>query len=122
MHSQPISAVVLETPFCSIRSMLTALYPQRWLPYRRLWPFLWNHWDSKTALRTLGMSLKPPKVLLLSGGRDEVVPASEADELELLCSELGLNIMRVNVQQALHNEVSLLAVKRRTDIVLIETS
>src|SRR5437667_2012901 len=37
-----IRSLILETPFTSIRDMLVALYPQRWLPYRYLWPFLWN--------------------------------------------------------------------------------
>ena len=44
-----IDGLILETPFTSIADMLTSLYPQRWLPYRYLVPFLWNWWDSKAA-------------------------------------------------------------------------
>lgn len=38
-----ITGLILETPFTGIKSMLLALYPQKWLPYQYLWPFLWNH-------------------------------------------------------------------------------
>lgn len=30
----PISCLILETPFTDVKSMLFALYPQKWLPYR----------------------------------------------------------------------------------------
>ncbi|KXJ91380.1 hypothetical protein Micbo1qcDRAFT_163082, partial [Microdochium bolleyi] len=33
-----LDSLILETPFTSIRDMLTVLYPQRWLPYQYLWP------------------------------------------------------------------------------------
>ena len=42
-----VDGLVLETPFTSIRAMLVAIYPQQWLPYRYLYPFLWNHWNSR---------------------------------------------------------------------------
>ena len=45
-HTVPIDALILETPFLSIRAMLETLYPQRWVPYKHLWPFLRNHLDS----------------------------------------------------------------------------
>jgi hypothetical protein len=103
----PISRLILETPFTSVRSMLTALYPQKWLPYRYLWPFLWNHWDSAVALRTLGNGNSPPKIFLLPGSRDEVVPPMEVDRLEGLCKEMGLPYERQDIAGALHNEVSI---------------
>ena len=37
-----IQGLILETPFSNIRSMLSAMYPQKWLPYGYLWPFLWT--------------------------------------------------------------------------------
>jgi alpha-beta hydrolase superfamily lysophospholipase len=37
-----IEGLILETLFLSVKSMLVALYPQRWLPYRYLWPLLRN--------------------------------------------------------------------------------
>lgn len=35
-----LRALILETPFTNVRDMLVALYPQKWLPYRYLYPFL----------------------------------------------------------------------------------
>lgn len=86
--------------------MLAALYPQKWLPYRYLWPFLWNRWDSEAALRTIATALTRPKILLLPGSRDEVVPSVESEKLEALCEELQLDFIRKDVEGALHNEAS----------------
>jgi len=103
----PVSSLILETPFVSIASMLTALYPQKWLPYRYLWPFLWNWWDSEKALRAIANSGKTlPDVLMLPSTRDEVVPPEAADELEALCKDLGFPTERRNIEGALHHEVS----------------
>ncbi|GAB7366588.1 hypothetical protein MBLNU230_g8574t1 [Neophaeotheca triangularis] len=117
----PIKALVLETPFTSIKSMLQNLYPQKWLPYRYLHPFLRNFWDLPMALGRIArcgtrgagsngnggdVSAKLPKVLLLAATRDEVVPAKHVSELEGLCQELGLWCERRNVVGALHNEAS----------------
>lgn len=49
----PLAGLILETPFTSIKDMLAAMYPQRWLPYRYLWPFLRSPWDNRAALREL---------------------------------------------------------------------
>jgi uncharacterized protein len=102
-----IASLILETPFTSISSMLVALYPQRWLPYRYLSPFLWNHWDTEAALRKIARSETKPDILLLPGTRDEVVPASEADRLEDICSQLRFNFRRKDIAGALHHEVSM---------------
>ena len=102
----PIAGLVLETPFTSVASMLVALYPQKWLPYRYLSPFLWNHWDSKAALRTIAGSGEVPRVLLLPATRDEVVPAEEADKLVRLCEELRVGCERKDVVGALHHEAT----------------
>lgn len=101
-----ITGLVLETPFSGIKSMLIALYPQKWLPYRYLWPLLWNHWDSEAALRRLSELDKRPRVLLLPATRDEVVPAEEADKLEKICQDLQMNFERRDVVGALHNEAT----------------
>ena len=107
-ESKPlIAGLVLETPFSGIKGMLIAMYPQKWLPYRYLSPFLWNHWDSETALRQIAAFSKPPKVLLVPGTRDEIVPAEEADKLEELCEELSLEHERKDVVGALHNETTI---------------
>lgn len=92
----PITGLIMETPFTSIKNMLIGLYPQKWLPYRYLWPFLWNHWDSELALRSIAESesenqkkatvdnkkekRKDLKVLILEATRDEVVPAGESSK------------------------------------------
>ncbi|RAK78984.1 alpha/beta-hydrolase [Aspergillus fijiensis CBS 313.89] len=49
----PITGLIMEAPSSSVKEMLISLYPQKWLPYRYLWPFLWNHWDSVLALRRM---------------------------------------------------------------------
>lgn len=54
-----ICGLVLETPFTSVRAMLGAIYPQKWMPYRYLWPFLRNHWDTVAALRRIGTTVPP---------------------------------------------------------------
>ena len=103
----PINDIILETPFVSIRQMLAAMYPQKWVPYRYLWPFLWNWWDSEAALRRIAASeaSKDLSILLLPAGQDEVVPAEQANDLEALCHQLGLRVERQDVANALHTEV-----------------
>ncbi|PSK53840.1 hypothetical protein B9Z65_7646 [Elsinoe australis] len=102
-----VARVILETPFVNMRRMLADLYPQKWLPYRHLWPFLRCAWDSEKALRRLEASGKRvPPILLLPATDDEVVPSAEADWLEDLCKVLRLHYRRVDVDGALHNEAS----------------
>lgn len=105
--SLTLGGIILETPFTSIKSMLLALYPQKWLPYQYLYPFLWNHWDSEVALRNLARAGKQPKMLLLSATRDEVVPPEEIQKLEGVCTELGMDYERKEVTGALHFEASI---------------
>lgn len=112
-----IYSLILETPFLSIRSMLTTLYPQKFLPYRYLWPFLRSTWDSETAIKKIAMAAtatatataapshpKPHprpingvsttmatpvfrKILILQAGKDEIVPAEQSRALERICRE-----------------------------------
>ncbi|KAI9817159.1 MAG: hypothetical protein M1827_001271 [Pycnora praestabilis] len=101
-----IQALILETPFTSVGSMLIALYPQKWLPYRYLGPFLRNWWDSEAALHqieSLSMGAKP-KILLLQSGQDELVPKEHGIALEDLCRHLGMDVDRKVVPGALHTE------------------
>ncbi|TGO92293.1 hypothetical protein BPOR_0006g00330 [Botrytis porri] len=102
--------LILETPFLGIKAMLETLYPQKWLPYRHLHPFLRNHLDSWKALgelheRTRESGLKPPQVLILQAGKDELVPELHGGILEKRCSDLALEVKREVIQSALHNEV-----------------
>ena len=110
----PIGGLVLETPFLSMRRMLASHYPQRWVPYRYLWPFLRSHWDSADALKRLGAAALPEKdggakraltVMVLDAGKDEVVPAGNAKELVHVAREAGLDVRWSRVERALHNGV-----------------
>ncbi|WZH39378.1 Alpha/Beta hydrolase protein [Fusarium acuminatum] len=101
-----VDGLILETPFTNVRAMLQALYPQKWLPYQYLWPFLWNHLDSWT---NLGMIAKrfpetPPGVYIVEAGKDELVPANHGEELLQRCRQVGLPVERQKVRGALHNE------------------
>jgi len=101
-----IDALLLETPFTSVENMLISLYPQRWLPYRYLGPFLWNHWDSPKALQTIRerQGAEMP-VLIATAGKDEVVPSDQGEELVRLCNDLDLDTRHHVVADALHTEV-----------------
>ncbi|OMP82567.1 Protein bem46 [Diplodia seriata] len=103
-----ICGIILETPFIGIKEMLLALYPQKWLPYRYLWPFLRNWWDNEGALRTIA-ALKGHQKLpiqIVTAARDEIVPESQAQYLYSLCEGLRLDVRRRNVLGALHNDVT----------------
>ncbi|KAL2824306.1 Alpha/Beta hydrolase protein [Aspergillus cavernicola] len=112
--SLPIKGLVLEAPISSIKDMLISLYPQKWLPYRYLWPFSWNNWDVGAAMEEMARhnsstkgkstSMKPPPILLMSAESDEVVPLWVADQLEDKARGLGLEIQRKNVKGAMHIE------------------
>lgn len=103
-----ISALILETPFLSIKTMLDTLYPQKWLPYRYLWPLLRNHLDNVKALgEILESRRKNMQTLILDAGKDELVPRSHGDLLEERCRTLGFRTTRHTVGGALHTEAIL---------------
>jgi fermentation-respiration switch protein FrsA (DUF1100 family) len=106
--SQSLQGLILETPFTSVSSMLLALYPEKWLPYRYLSRFLRSHWDSTVALQRIAGAEagRQPQVLLIAATRDEIVPAEEAEKLQRVCEEASLGFRRVNVIGALHNEAT----------------
>lgn len=115
-----LSRILLETPFHSIRSMLVTLYPQKWLPYRYLWPFLWNWWDSEHALRRIAQASQPPKILLVPAERDEIVPREQSDQLENVCKELKLDVQRKDVVGALHQDASFLPAGRKAIVQFLQ--
>ncbi|TKA80906.1 hypothetical protein B0A55_01681 [Friedmanniomyces simplex] len=103
----PVVGLIMETPFTSIKSMLLALYPQKWLPYRYLSPFLRSHWDSGAALRRIaGTGTERFRILLLPASRDEVVPPEEIQVLEKICQDLKLEYERKKILGALHTEAT----------------
>lgn len=99
--------VILETPFTNIRDMLVTIYPQKWLPYRYLWPFLRNQLDSWRALEQVSKQPRSqlPEIVILEAGNDELVPKSHGDVLEHRCRTLGFNVQRHVIKGALHTEV-----------------
>ena len=102
-----IFGLVLETPFVDLRSMLVVLYPQRFLPYRYLYPFLRSTWDSNGALQQVAAA-KPTrlqKILILQAGSDEVVPDGQAELLRHVCAEGGLDAELKVIKGALHTEI-----------------
>ncbi|KIW28282.1 uncharacterized protein PV07_07959 [Cladophialophora immunda] len=102
---QRFSGLLLETPFVDLKAILIALYPQKFLPYRYLAPFLRSTWDSKTALHQIGKSRPNMRVLILEAGNDEIVPPGQAAVLEQVCREEKLEVVRQTVAGALHTEV-----------------
>ncbi|GFF48340.1 protein bem46 [Aspergillus udagawae] len=122
----PVSGMILEAPMSSTKDMLISLYPQKWLPYRYLWPFLWNNWSSAVALERMARwrdqdrdpqgheyEHEIPPILLLSAENDEVIPAYAAAELEQEGRRLGLKVDRLDVSGAMHTEIPVKAAGRQ---------
>ncbi|KAI5917876.1 Alpha/Beta hydrolase protein [Camillea tinctor] len=112
-----LNALILETPFTSVRAMLEVLYPQKWLPYKHLWPFLRNHLDSWRNLGLISKGYMPkgnlPAVFILQADRDELVPAELADKLYNRCLEVQLPVTRKLVAGAFHNDTMFRAEGRK---------
>lgn len=107
-HLEP-TALILETPFLSIKEMLEVLYPEKWLPYKYLYPFLRNHLDSYRNLGTIAVQrqekgIPPPQVFILQAGSDELVPERHPEELRKRCAELGIPVETMVVRRAYHND------------------
>ena len=77
-----VHGLVLENAFTSVPDMLRVLYPQRWLPYRYLGPFVSDRWDARVAAasRTFPRDLARRAMVLVSE-RDEVVPPAMGEEI-----------------------------------------
>lgn len=107
-HLEP-TALILETPFLSIKAMLASLYPERWLPYKYLHPFLRNFLDSyknlgTIAAQSLEKGIRAPHIFIVEAGRDEVVPPSHPEELRKRCMELSLPVETLVVPRAFHSD------------------
>lgn len=99
-----VQGLVLENPFASIPEMVRVLYPQRWLPYHYLTPFVWDTWSAVRAASNM-----PQDSLLWRLSRDMLVLLSEKDEL--VPNWMGMAILdatksegrsSVVIQDALH--------------------
>ena len=117
-----VQKILLETPFLSIREMLSSIYPQRWLPYRHLWPFLVNHWDINKALRSITSvpEVERPQVLILQAGIEELLPHDHGSRLEKFLVESGFEVQRMVVFGALHTEIMSREVGRRNIVEFIK--
>ncbi|EQB58378.1 hypothetical protein CGLO_01377 [Colletotrichum gloeosporioides Cg-14] len=105
-----LRSLILETPFTSVRDMLGELYPQKWVPYRHLWPFLRNHLDSLANIAGIAKNHRvssgqdKPYVTIVEAGRDELVPADHGARLVRRCEEFGLPVEKKTVRGAFHND------------------
>ncbi|KAF4964187.1 hypothetical protein FSARC_7884 [Fusarium sarcochroum] len=119
-----VDGLILETPFTNVRAMLQALYPQKWLPYQYLWPFLRNHLDSWTNLGMIAkrFSETPPGIYIVEAGKDELVPANHGEELFQRCQQVGLPVDRQKVRGALHNEAMVRAAGKQALAQSISTA
>ena len=124
-----VGGLILETPFLSVRDMLEVLYPQKWLPYRHLWPFLRNQLDSWKNLGVIAELSKasgrsPPHILILEAGKDELVPAEQGERLLQRCIEVGLPVEKTAVRGAYHNESTTRAAGRKAvaEFILQQTN
>ncbi|KAL1891761.1 hypothetical protein Cpir12675_004834 [Ceratocystis pirilliformis] len=112
--SQP-ALLILEAPFLSTRAMLAALYPQKWLPYKHLWPFIHNPLDSWLNVGRLaaGFGRRAPRVAIIQAENDELVPASHPEQLMKRCAEFGISVTCKSIAGAFHNEASVKPQGRR---------
>lgn len=106
-HLEP-TALILETPFLSIKEMLKELYPEKWLPYKYLHPFLRNFLDSHRNLGTIATArndkqLPPPHILIVQAGKDELVPERHTKKLEERCDTLHIPVKVFVASAAYHN-------------------
>ncbi|KAH9053973.1 Alpha/Beta hydrolase protein [Lactarius deliciosus] len=76
-----VHGLVLENAFTSVPDMLRALYPQRWLPYRYLGPFVIDRWDARAAARGIRRHALAHRAMVLVSERDEVVPPVMGQEI-----------------------------------------
>jgi len=76
-----VQGLVLENPFTGVPDMLRTLYPQRWLPYRYLGPFVRDRWDARAGAHGMSPRALAHRTMVLVSARDEVVPPSMGKEI-----------------------------------------
>lgn len=91
---------ILENPLPSIRHMVRSLYPQRWLPYHYLGPFVFDRWDSISAIRD-DKALRDVPSLWIRSGSDEIIPDGGVEAM--YASVEGEGKRWVGVKGALHD-------------------
>ena len=95
-----IKGLILENPFTSTADMVRALYPDKWVPYRYLTPFVFDKWDALNAMenaRASSVLFRIAKsMLVLTSEKDEIVPPEMGEKLY----RSALKIPRVESQDA----------------------
>jgi len=99
-----VRGLILETPFVSVKEMLVALYPQKWLPYRYLGFALWNRWELIVALEKIVNRGWKGRMLVVEAGKDEVVPVGQAARIAEVARKAGVHMEEGRVEGALHEE------------------
>lgn len=99
-----IAGIILETPFTSVSDMLRTLYPQKWLPYRYLSPFLRSSWDITEYLSKISAKDEKPRVMIVEAENDEIVQSWMAPQIRDLASQNGMKVDYFTVKGALHFE------------------
>ena len=84
--------------------MLRGLYPQKWLPYRYLTPFLRSSWNIKEYLSQISTNEDKPRVMIVQAENDEIVENWMAPEIQKEATENGLPVDFFSVKGALHFE------------------
>lgn len=117
-----VAGLILETPFLSLRSMLVALYPQKWLPYRYLHPFLRSEWDNESALQSIASTKagRQVPILLIKAGNDELVPDTQPKRLMEICEKSAMQITERSVAGALHTEASSRSIGRSEIVAFLK--
>jgi predicted alpha/beta hydrolase family esterase len=73
-----VRGAILENPFASVPSMVSALYSQRWLPYHYMGPLVWDRWDATNAAANpqpnSAFARIRNNVLVVVSEHDELVP------------------------------------------------
>ena len=75
--SRPPMAMILISPFASVRDMANLTFPFRWAGW-----FLKDHYDSISRIQQLKMP-----ILVLHGGQDGVVPIDQGRKLYMAAND-----------------------------------
>lgn len=99
-----IAGVILENPLPSIPYMVKALYPQKWLPYHYLSPFVFDRWDTLALVRKDKELLKGVRSLWIRSGKDEIIPQDPDGGVKNLFEGVdGEDKKWVEIEDALHD-------------------
>jgi pimeloyl-ACP methyl ester carboxylesterase len=99
-----IRGVILETPFTSVPDMFRTLYPQKWLPYYYLTPFLRSSWSVKEYMEKLSRRESKPRLMIVQAENDEIVEDWMAPKIRKMAAEQGFTVDFVQARGALHFE------------------